>query len=379
MLDFLRKIFYPHVTPMNTIYIDRSAILHNYSLLQKLQPQADLFPVIKSNAYGHGLKQVTQIVEKTNAPYLIVDSYPEYMIVKKYSKKNILLLGETLPENYRHFNFKKVTFCVYNLKTLETLGRRGKPVKIHLFVNTGMYREWANMHALPEYIAMLQKYSHIELEWVLSHFHSADVVWLTSINDQIDAFKKMYYALLDTGFTPRYRYIANSAGILKMQDDFFNACRPWLALYGYNPLSPTDEFYDNGRKLRPALSIKTKVVALQEVAAGQWVSYEYKRLAPQATTVAIVPFGYTEWLPRAASNHLTFSWKGKKVQQVGRITMNLSCVDVSNYNVSLGDEIEIVSSQADAHNSIYALAEKSGTIPYEVLVKLDSKIRRIVA
>ena len=141
MLDFLRRIFHPRVTPMNTIYIDRSAILDNYNILKKLQPQADLFPVVKSNAYGHGLKQVTQILAKTDAPYLVVDSYPEYMIVKKYSKKNILLLGETLPENYRHFDYKKVTFCVYNLASLEALGRRGKSVKVHLFVNTGMYRE----------------------------------------------------------------------------------------------------------------------------------------------------------------------------------------------------------------------------------------------
>lgn len=378
MLDFLRKIFYPHVTPMNTIYVDRDAIIHNYWLLQKLQPQAAIFPVVKSNAYGHGLKQVTQILAKTDAPYLIVDSYPEYMIVKKYSKKNILLLGETLPENYRHFDFRRVAFCVYNLKTLEVLGCRGKPVKIHLFVNTGMYREGANMHALPEYIALLQKYPHLHLEGVLSHFHSADAMWSTSMNEQIELFKKMYYAILDAGFTPRYRYIANSAGILKMQDEFFNACRPWLALYGYNPLSSTDEFYDNGRKLKPALSIKTRIVALQEVWAGQWVSYEYKWLAPQATTVAIVPFGYTEWLARGASNNLTFSRKGKKIPQVGRITMNLTCVDVGNYNVSLWDDIEIVSSTPQAHNSIYALAEKSATIPYEVLVKLDPKMRRVI-
>lgn len=79
-----------------------------------------------------------------------------------------------------------------------------------------------------------------------------------------------------------------------------------------------------------------------------------------------------------ASNHLTFSRKGKKVQQVGRVTMNLTCVDLENYNVQLGDEVEIVSSKADAHNSIYTLAEKSGTVPYEMLVKLDPKIRRVV-
>jgi len=149
---------------MNMIYVDRSAILDNYTLLKKLQPQAELFPVLKSNAYGHGIKHIAKILNKTDAPYLVVDSYPEYMLVKKYSKKNILLLGETLPENYRHFDYKKVTFCVYNIKSLEALGRSGKPVKIHLFVNTGMYREGANLHSLPEYIALLQKYPHIILE-----------------------------------------------------------------------------------------------------------------------------------------------------------------------------------------------------------------------
>ncbi len=378
MLDFLRKIFYPHVTPMNTIYIDRDAILHNYEMLKKLQPQSDVFPVLKSNAYGHWLKHITKILDKTDAPYLVVDSYPEYMIVKKNSTKNILLLGETLPENYRHFDHKKVTFCVYNKKTFEALWRRRKPVKIHLFVNTGMQREGVTLHNIPEYVALLQKYKNIQLEWMLSHFHSADSIGTMAINDQIDEFKKMYYAILDAWYTPKYRYIANSAGMLKLQDDFFNACRPGIALYGYNPLLPSDEFYDKGRKLKPALSIKSRVVALQEIAQGQGVSYEYQRISSRATTIGVIPFGYMEWLARSASNKLTFSWKGKTINQVGRVTMNLSCVDLENYNVQLGDEIEVISSNADAHNSIYTLAEKTNTVTYEVLVKLDQKIRRVV-
>lgn len=121
MLDFIRRLLRPRVTPMNTIYIDRKHILANLAHLHALQPQADIFPVIKSNAYGHGLRQIVQILDRTQVPYLVVDSFPEYSIVKKYSKKNILLLGETLPENYRFFDHKKVTFCVYNKKTLETL------------------------------------------------------------------------------------------------------------------------------------------------------------------------------------------------------------------------------------------------------------------
>jgi alanine racemase len=144
-------------------------------------------------------------------------------------------------------------------------------------------------------------------------------------------------------------------------------------------LHPDDEYYDRGKKLQPALRVTSRVVALQEVAAGQGVSYEYQWIAHKATTIAVIPFGYAEGLSRSASNQLTFSRKGKKVQQVGRITMNLSCVDVGNYNVSLGDEIEIISAKSDTHNSVRSLGEKSGTIPYEVLVKFDPKIRRIIS
>jgi alanine racemase len=121
MLDFIRRLIHPRVTPMNTIYINRKHIIENLRYLQSLQSQAAIFPVVKSNAYGHGLKQIVQILDKTDVPYLVVDSFPEYSIVKKYSKKNVLLLGETLPENYRFFDHKKVTFCVYNKKTFEAL------------------------------------------------------------------------------------------------------------------------------------------------------------------------------------------------------------------------------------------------------------------
>ena len=97
MISFLRKIFLPNPEPMNIIYIHKKNIINNLEVLQSLQPKAEIFPVLKSNAYGHGLKQITKIIKKLDVPYLVVDSFPEYMIVKKYAKQEILLLGETLP------------------------------------------------------------------------------------------------------------------------------------------------------------------------------------------------------------------------------------------------------------------------------------------
>lgn len=361
---------------MNKVFISADNIIHNYKILQSLQPQADVFPVIKANAYGHGLQQVTEILDRTDAKYLVVDSYPEYKIVSKYTDKKILILGETLPENYKKFDRRKVTFCVYNMKVLEILAKHDEPVTIHLFLNTGMYREGLDEHQIGPVVKFCMQHPHIHVEWVLSHFHSADAFGTDSMDDQITKFKAMYYQILNAGITPAYRYIANSAGTLKMKDDFFNACRPWLALYGYNPLQTNDEFYDNGRKLKPALSITSRLISMHDIAAGQWVSYEYQWIAMSSTTVGVVPFGYAEWLPRSASNKISFRRKGKKIDQIGRITMNLSCVDLWDRSVKHGDEIEIVSNDPKAPNSLYALAQASDTIVYENLVRIDKSLRR---
>ena len=100
-----------------------------------------MFPVLKSNAYGHGLKEVSTIFRNIDVPYIAVDSFPEYEIVKKYAKKPVLVLGETFVENYQYYNFKKATFCVSSRETLQKLVSLKKNIKIHIFLNTGMNRE----------------------------------------------------------------------------------------------------------------------------------------------------------------------------------------------------------------------------------------------
>lgn len=99
---------------MNVITIDKKTVLRNFDILQNIQPKGAIFPVLKSNAYGHGLQHMVKILRRTDAPYLVVDSFPEYQIVKKYSPKDILLVGETLLENYKYFDPRRVAFCVYN-------------------------------------------------------------------------------------------------------------------------------------------------------------------------------------------------------------------------------------------------------------------------
>lgn len=100
---------------MNVVRLRRRVLLENLDYLQTIQPQAAIFPVLKSNAYGHGLKQIVKMLRNSDVPYIAVDSYPEYVVVKKYCSIPMLIMGETLLENYRKFDFKKATFCVYNI------------------------------------------------------------------------------------------------------------------------------------------------------------------------------------------------------------------------------------------------------------------------
>jgi alanine racemase len=121
---------------MNVMSVSKQAVLDNYNFLQSLKPLDAIFPVLKSNAYGHGIEEIAGILKDTPAPYLCVDSYPEYQIARKYSNKDILIIGETLPENYRFFDHKHTAISVYNISTLKYLAKKSRPRRVHLFLNT---------------------------------------------------------------------------------------------------------------------------------------------------------------------------------------------------------------------------------------------------
>lgn len=372
MWNRLKNLFKPNLEPMNKIFIHSKNILSNYKYLQSLQPDAALFPVLKSNAYWHGLEIVTKILNKTNAPYIVVDSFPEYQIVKDNSKKNILLLGETLPKNYKKFDFSRTTFCVYNIETITYLAKLKKHINIHLFLDTWMHREWINEDELINILEYLKDFKKINIEWVLSHFYWADSITHNGMQNQIKAFKKMYHTIIDYGYNPQWKHIWSSAWLIKMKDDFFNAYRPGLSLYGYTTLSADDEYFKLTKELKPALSIVSKIISTHEIWAWEWVSYDLTWETEWPTKVASIPFGYFEWLPRSASNKISFKQKKEFVKQIWNICMNLCCVQLENGKI--WDDIEII--WLEWENSMYNLAKQSDRLIYEVLVDLDRNIRR---
>jgi len=387
MFSWIKSLFSPRLYPMNIVYIHRKNILRNIEYLQSLQSNSKLFPVLKSNAYGHWIKQMIKILSKVDVPYVVVDSYPEYQIVRKNSDKKILIIGETLPDNYKKFDLKRTAFAVYNIETLQALWKIWKKVFIHVFLNTGMNREGVDPDNLDYFLNICQQYDTIEIEGVMSHLYWADWIELisdidkeiggqkTSVEKQVDLFKKMYYQILEYWYAPIWRHIWNSAWIFKIKEDFFNARRPGLAMYWYNPLEEGDEFYDLGKELLPSMSIVSRVVSLHEVWPGEWVSYNHKHTFDHREIIGTTPFGYAEWLTRLASGKISFRIGKKSVKQIGTICMNL-CSFLANDRVEIGDEIEIISCDLKKENNLVALAKASETIPYESLIRFDRGMRR---
>lgn len=133
MLNLIRKIIKPKYKTLNQIEINSKNILHNLEYIQSLQEQAEIFPVLKSNAYGHGLKEICHILKKTNIKMVAVDSFPEAQVVYKYFPGKVLILGEMPLKAYSYCKLKRTEFIVYNKETLKYLSRYGKKAKIHLF------------------------------------------------------------------------------------------------------------------------------------------------------------------------------------------------------------------------------------------------------
>lgn len=380
MINFLRQFLKPKYETLNSIEISKENILDNFKVLQENQKEAAIFPVLKSNAYGHGLKEICQILNDSDAPMVAVDSFPEAQVAYRYFKRKVLILGEMPPRVYSYCKLKRTEFCVYNQSSLEALASLGK-AKIHLFINSGMNRE--GIKDLQKFLAdnknLLKKVTVVGL---CSHLLAAEEGG-DSNNRQLAVFLDSLKILREAGYDPKWIHLGNSAGIFTIKDENLTAFRSGLALYGYSPLSKNSPDYYKTEALKPALSLTSTIISLQDLEIGETVSYNGIYMAEHKTKIAVIPFGYYEGLPRKLSGRATFMLKKDEatlpVKIAGNVCMNLTCLDLGDLDGEIGDKIEIISTTKDQPNSLANLALLSDKIIYELLVGLQSNIRRYVS
>lgn len=366
---------------LNVIEIKQSHIENNLKVIQELQPTHTIIPVVKSNAYGHGLEQITKIlsnIRSVRIPLIAVDSYPEYQIVRATTQIPILVFWETLAKNYSLYNNKHTHIAVGSMITLQWLIDTQKKWNIHLFLNTGMNREGVQYEELQPILDILSQHKKITVIGVMSHLVNADLQEDTFTEQQITTFKKMYDYIHSYGHNPKYIHISNSAWLVKIKDPLFTASRSWLAIYGYNPLEKNDPQYHKYHDLQPALRLTSTVTALQHLEPEEWVSYGLTWNTKKKTTIATLPIGYHEWLPRKAGEWYIVYKDNHWFPIRGRVCMNLSCIEIGKKTIKIGDSVEIIGRDKKKKNTIEELNTINKAISYTNLISLHSNIKRII-
>lgn len=357
---------------LNRIEISVSSLLHNYDYLTK-KCGKKIFPVLKSNAYGHGIVHVAKALNQIKAPFFCVDSiYEAYQLTEAKISTPILIMGYVHPES---LNVKKPPFsyAVYEYEMMEAISKYQPHAGIHVFVDTGMHREGVPLTDLARFVKKC-KASHLKIEGLMSHLAMANKPNNKDTKNQIKSFEKAKNILEKEGISPEWIHLGASSHILNHESyspQMDNSARAGIALYGIDP-------ENKNHHLKPVLKLLSTVVQVKNLTKGEKVGYDFTYTAQSNQKIAVIPIGYNDGVNRRLSNKGSVLIKNIFCPILGRVSMNVSVIDVTNVqNIAVGDEVIIYSDIPNHINSLYNSAKICDTIPYELLVYLHSSTKRI--
>ena len=357
---------------LNVIELNGSALRNNFEYFKKLHPESKICPVLKSNAYGHGLKEIAQICDGLKAPYLVVDSYYEALELKRIGIKTpLLIIGYTHPDNYKNMKFGNVAIVVLDKETIVALGNLRKKITIHLKVDTGMHRQGIPVNELKGTLELIKKYKKLNLEGICTHLADAD----NSKSDiftqkQVNIFKKALETVEKHGFEIKWRHVSATAGAGKIFGSEFNMIRMGLGLYGDSP-------FKDYKKLKPVLKFKSTIIDIKNLKKGECVSYGCVFRASKAMKIGIIPAGYYEGIDRGLSNKGVIYHGKTACKIVGRVCMNLTMIDLSEAKTAKKwDSVEVIGADVVRKNSARKIAEVCKTITYVIWTHVAPTIRR---
>jgi len=368
------------------IEIDAKALRHNAEQFLKLIPPAARFmAVVKSNAYGHGLVYVAKALlalrSFSEEGWFGVDSIVEALRLRREGIKNpILVLGLTLPSRLTEAVTNGIALTISNFDALEVLAALKNRPPIHIKIDTGMHRQGFLPHQTRELIKLLKLYKLFP-HGVYTHFASAkDPADPAYTELQLSRFQTVLAHFDRAGIKSLIRHAASSGGVLLFPESHLDMVRIGMGLYGYYPsegLGIRDE--ESGVMLKPVLTWKTIVGEVKEIPKGSYVGYDGTERVERATRIAVLPIGYWHGYDRVLSSIGEVLICGRRTKVLGRVSMDMTVVDVTDVNgkPKTGDEVVIIGEQG--REAIWAdeIADKIGTSQYELLTRINPLIKRI--
>ena len=361
-------------TPLIEVLVYKSAILRNLRTFQELDKRVAVAPVLKSNAYGHGLVEVAKTLDGEDLPFFCVDSYFEALILRNEGIRTpILIIGYTPIATMLENRLPDVAFGVIGMEELRNLTALARSsIVIHLKVDTGMHRHGIAPSELEDAYALIRANKRIVLEGAYSHLADADTPDSTHAAAQIAAWNDVVLRMRAKMPSVKFFHLAATSGSFYAKKIDANVMRLGIGLYGINAsLGELD--------LRPALQMRTRITSVRTVRTGESVGYNATFTATRDMRIATIPAGYAEGVDRRLSNKGELLVGGLACPIVGRVSMNITSIDVSNIaDARVGDEVIVISYDPSAPNSVEAMARQCGTIPYELLVHIPAQLRRKV-
>ncbi len=363
---------------MRTIEVNLEAVASNYKTFKELTG-VKVMAVVKANAFGHGMIEVSKKLESINVDMLATADLEEAQLIRAAGVKSPLLAWlhgrDTDFELAIRNDIQIGLSTIQGLELVEVAAKKVLGVaKIHLKVDTGLGRNGAAIADWPLVVTKaveLKNQGLVELIGVFSHLSG------TSEEDdlsQLLVFEQAINQAKSLGASFEYRHLSASAATLSLQGTRLDMVRVGLGLFGLDP-NPSTKAKSFG--LVPAMRVSSEVILVKRVPSNQGVSYGYLYKTKEPTTLALVPFGYAEGLPRIATGKASVLLNGKRYLIQARIAMDQFVLDVGNDKVSVGDEVVIFGDGQSGEPTAEELAEAAGTINYEIVTRIGGRAKRV--
>jgi alanine racemase len=361
--------------------IDQGALRDNARWLAAMVAPARLCAVVKAFGYGHGPARAAEAAVAGGATWLAVATVEEGVQLRQAGiDEPVLLLSEPVPAAMADVVAWRLTPTLYTeggadaaARAVDAFGGRGR-LHVHVKVDTGMHRVGAHPDDAVALAVGVAGRPGLELEGLCTHFAVADEPDDPFTKQQLERFHDVVDRLAARGVVPALLHAANSAGAIAFPESRLDMVRCGIALYG---VAPAPELAPACAGLRPAMAVKARVSFVKRVAAGERISYGLQYRFERAATVATVPMGYADGVPRRLSSLGGRVIIGGKLRPIaGTVTMDQITVDCGDDDVAVGDEAVLIGRQGDAEVTAWDWADRLGTVAYEVVCGISSRVPR---
>lgn len=355
-------------------------ILHSNlkNIRHKLAVNTQVMGIVKANAYGHGLVEISKSLVQNGIEYLGVGFIEEGIQLRTAGITSpILVLGGVFGDQVEKFLAFDFEITVSSLELAQRINdevakNNGRKARVHMKIDTGMERLGIHSEHAVEFVEKVARLPKLDIVGIFSHFASSEKD--TSFTQyQLQQFTSVLEQLKKKKIEIPFKHIANSGAILNGSESYFNLARPGILLYGIYPSKEIQKTIS----VIPILSLKSKIVYLKDVAANKSISYGRTYFTNRTSRIATIPIGYGDGYFRTLSNNVDVLIHGKRFSSVGTICMDQMMLDVTDgENIHVGDDVTLIGKDGNEEIKVEELAEKVGTNSYEVLTNISTRVPR---